>query len=303
MFHHFHGGKHPVAQGSISAHTFEDMLHFVGLERIIGAQEFLDRALSCTLRGDEVCLTFDDNLLCQYEIALPIMEKHELTAFWFVFTGPLDGPAGTLEYFRHFRTVAFQSVDEFYNAFFATLDGHDLKAEIASALASIDINNYLAEFGFYTFNDRKFRYIRDKVLGLKRYESIMHIMMEEKHYDRAAARSLLWMSPEQWKQLHSCGHIIGMHTHTHPTDLSALPIESQRQEYSLNYAALSEILGSAPRCVSHPCNSYSKDTLDILRALGIEFGFRANMLKIPAPSNLEWPREDHANLERAMRVK
>ena len=47
--------------------------------------------------------------------------------------------------------------------------------------------------------------------------------------------------------------------------------------------------------MSHPCNSYSHDTLMILRELGISLGFAANM-QVRGQSELEYPREDHANL-------
>ena len=36
-------------------------------------------------------VTFDDNLKCQYDIALPILDKYSLKAFWFIYTSPLDG--------------------------------------------------------------------------------------------------------------------------------------------------------------------------------------------------------------------
>jgi hypothetical protein len=48
--------------------------------------------------------------------------------------------------------------------------------------------------------------------------------------------------------------------------------------------------------MSHPCNSYNDATLVILRELGIVLGFCSNMLRPIAPSPLEYPREDHANL-------
>ena len=51
--------------------------------------------------------------------------------------------------------------------------------------------------------------------------------------------------------------------------------------------------------MSHPCNSYNAATLSLLRELGITLGFRANMAKLGL-SELEYPREDHANLVRAL---
>jgi hypothetical protein len=48
--------------------------------------------------------------------------------------------------------------------------------------------------------------------------------------------------------------------------------------------------------MSHPCNSYTADTLSILAELGISLGFRATMRGAADASALERPREDHANI-------
>lgn len=301
MFHHFHGLGHPIAQGSISDEEMEAMLLHVGVKRFVSAQEFATRVLENSLRGDEVCISFDDNLLCQYDVALPVLKKYSLTAFWFVFTGSTDGEAGSLEVFRHFRTVCFQSIDEFYEQFFADLENGPLGAEVKAALVGVDLPRYLAEAAFYSLADRKFRYIRDKILGAARYNFVMTSMMKSFSYDPVRAADSLWMRPEHWNELDREGHVIGLHTHNHPTDLAALPVEMQRSEYFQNFRSLEQVLQKKPFAVSHPCNSYSAETLTVLKDLGISLGFRANMLKIPAPSLLELPREDHTNLLREIK--
>jgi hypothetical protein len=40
----------------------------------------------------------------------------------------------------------------------------------------------------------------------------------------------LWITPEQVRQLHRCGHVIGLHSHTHPTRLNRLPPTQQKAE-------------------------------------------------------------------------
>ena len=70
MFHHFHGNGHPVVLGSIDASQLADMLGFLGeRSRILGAREGMEKALARRLGQDEICLTFDDSLLCQMEVA------------------------------------------------------------------------------------------------------------------------------------------------------------------------------------------------------------------------------------------
>ena len=99
MFHHFHDEeKHIVGQGSISADRLYNMLNFYGKNHnILSAEEFLHRAENHTLLEKDVCLTFDDGLLCQFEIAYPVLKQYGVTAFWFIYTSPLDGVLEKLE--------------------------------------------------------------------------------------------------------------------------------------------------------------------------------------------------------------
>ena len=53
--------------------------------------------------------------------------------------------------------------------------------------------------------------------------------------------------------------------------------------------------------VSYPCNSYDKNTLKHMQDMGIQIGFRANLADIRLEdASLEYPRQDHANILRAM---
>ena len=81
MFHHFHDGRHPAGQGSLSAHELADVIRFLGPARILPAREWLTRALAGTFDRGDLCLTFDDNLRCQYDVALPVLRHRIITNF------------------------------------------------------------------------------------------------------------------------------------------------------------------------------------------------------------------------------
>ena len=168
MYHHFHDNqKHIVGQGSISAETFNDMLDFYGKDHnIIGAGEFLQKSEAGTLSPADVCLTFDDGLLCQYDVAYPVMKDRGLTAFWFIYTSPLDGVIEKIELYRHFRFSKFSDIEDFYSAFFNIVAAND--PEAMAAIHSFDPDQYLKEFPFYTPNDKRFRYMLDRVLGVSK---------------------------------------------------------------------------------------------------------------------------------------
>jgi peptidoglycan/xylan/chitin deacetylase (PgdA/CDA1 family) len=293
MFHHFYDGKHPRGQGAISAQDLADIITHVGREHILPADEWMRRVLHNELRGNEVCLTFDDALRCQFDIALPVLREFGLTAFWFVYSSVFQGNIEPLEIYRHFRTTAFSSVEEFYQTFFqAVTDEHK---------AAVVPQSYLAGFPFYTDDDRMFRYLRDVVLGVERYNDTVKAMIAASDFDTAGAAQSLWMKDEHLQMLGAEGHVVGMHSYTHPTCLAGLPLKFQEVEYRKNFDHLAEVLGENPVCMSHPCNSYTPDTLALLDRLGLKMGFRANMENLSGRSRFELPREDHANLMKTIR--
>lgn len=299
MFHHFHSATHAAGQGSISAAQLAEIIERVGPRRILPAHQWLRCALSATLKPTDVCLTFDDNLRCQYEVALPVLQSYNLTAFWFVYTSVCQGTIEPLEVYRQFRTTGFTSIQAFYKAFFIaaerSADGNDVRAR----LAGFRPREYLTEYPFYSDDDRRFRFLRDELLGPDKYAAIMDGLIAQSGMNVRETAQELWMAPNELQELHSAGHVIGLHSHSHPTRIERLPFEAQRDEYRQNFDYLSGLLGEGPKTMSHPCNSYSRDTLAILRGLGIVIGFRANM-QTCGRSELEYPREDHANLLGAM---
>jgi hypothetical protein len=52
--------------------------------------------------------------------------------------------------------------------------------------------------------------------------------------------------------------------------------------------------------MSHPCGNYNIDTLQILKSMNIEIGFRSDSSVTDIKSSLEIPREDHTNILREM---
>ena len=161
--------------------------------------------------------------------------------------------------------------------------------------------DYLGEFPFYTAEDRWFRYLRDQMLGPDLYEKSMIELMQEFKYDQLEGMKELWMSEHQLGEIASAGHSLGLHSFSHPTQISKLDYASQKIEYEKNLVHLEKILGKDEiTSMSHPCGDYNQDTLNILRDLKIKVGFRSNIVN-RKKSDLEIPREDHANIFKLMR--
>lgn len=297
MLHHFHGGPHPKGQGAIDGEQFADLLKALGRDRILSAEEWMTRTTEGRLLDGDLCITFDDALRCQYDIALPVLEHFGITAFWFVYSSVCEGGVEPLEVFRYFRTVAFPEIDAFYSAFDAAWAGSEHAETIAAGIAKVDFDGYYPEIKIYTTVDRRFRYIRDEILGPERYEAIIWRMIRIAGWADRIPTDLLWLDNDCLRKLAAGGHAIGLHSYSHPTLLEKLPLPEQRVQYERNFNHIQKTIGAAPTSVSHPGNSYLPETLPILRDLGITVGFRADMSKTDF-SRLELPRMDHALLVR-----
>ncbi len=300
MFHHFHTPGAPCAQGSITAAQLADMIGFLGREHILPAREWYDKALRGTLKPGELCFTLDDNLRCQYDIALPVFEQFGITAFFFIYSAVSKGLLENLEIYRVFRTDYFPSVDAFYAAFEAFVTAHFADLKLGEALSGFRPASYLTPFPFYTDADRRFRYIRDELLKPERYNAAMDAMIAAQGLDKFVMAKALWMDDTQLKALADKGHMVGLHSFSHPTRLCHLPDGAQAEEYSRNFAHIAEATGVAPVTMSHPCNSYSPQTLALLEGMGIRLGFCSNMGEVPNRGKLEFAREDHANIMKRM---
>lgn len=300
MFHHFHNEQHPIGQGSLSADQFERMIDWL-TERysLLNADEYLFKLKQKKLDKSDICLTFDDALLCQSEIAAPILKKRNIQAYFFVYSSPFMGNPDYLEIYRYFRTTEFESIDSFYEKFFdKTRSIFEDDYEIAKN--NYDENKYLKAFPFYTENDKWFRYLRDNTLGKERYEVIMLALMSQHKFNPAIIKKMLWMNEDSLTGLLKDGHTIGLHSYSHPTTLHLLDKKSQEDEYRKNYKHLSELLNINLFAMSHPCGNYNSDTLEILNAKNIGIGFRSNNSIKEVKSSLEIPREDHANILKEM---
>ncbi len=210
MFHRFHGNGHPQVQGSISGGVLADLIGCLGRANILAAEEWMCRAREGALSDNDICLTFDDALRCQYDVALPVLRDFGLTAFWFVYSSVFEGNIEPLEVYRYFRTTEFPSIDDFYRQFFAAASSR-FPDEYGSWSDGFNPDVYLADFPFYTRDDRFFRYLRDEKLGPDRYNALMTAMMNVHRFDVAAIAGQLWMTNEHLRVLHGQGHVIGLH--------------------------------------------------------------------------------------------
>ena len=303
MFHHFHDEKkHIVSQGSINSDEFKQMLCFLQNNyEIVDANEWCERAINNRLKPNQICLTFDDALACQYDVAYPVLEELNIKAFWLIYTSIYTGALEKLEIYRHFRFNSFDSTEAFYDAFFKTaiLKQDSIGIEIENVIKQFDPADYLQQFTFYSDSDKLFRYLRDCVLKEEKYHFIMDSMITDMGYDIEKSIHLLWITEKQILDLHNNNHIIGLHSHTHPTAMASKTYSEQMHEYKENKRILEKVTQGDIYTISYPCNSYNDDTDEIMKSLKIRLGFDA-IMSGKQNNCLHFPRKDHAYVMQEM---
>ena len=308
MFHHFHdNGIHTKGQGSIDKDDFYKMINFIGRKNILDADVFYEKFKNNKLKNNEVCLTFDDAIKSQIDIALPVLEELKIKSFFFVYTSMFEGKPDNLEFFRYFRMNYFNSVYEFYDSFYKILD-KDLKSFFENNIDKIKEKKI--KHPVYSIEDIKFRLVRDIFLTKIQYEEIMFSMFKEKQFNHKDFSKKLFFQKNDLQTLNNLGHLIGLHSHNHPTLLEKLNYDEQKNEYEKCLSSISNILKKPKneiKFMSHPCGSYNNDTLEILKELGIELGFKQIMKIEPEKgmkkinnSFLEIARQNHSEIYKKM---
>lgn len=300
MFHHFHDDQHPRTQGSLSSSEFIRMIDWLNKHySILNASQYKEGLENSTLKNNDICLSFDDALKCQYDVALPALESLGIQAFFFVYSSAFGENPDPLEIYRYFRTVCYPDIGTFYNDFFRAVEQMNRRKFSRSKTKYAQLD-YLSACPFYTENDKWFRYLRDQYLLEHEYDEVMQGLMATHDFNANSVKGNLWMSEADLSALDNGGHVIGLHSYSHPTRMSQLSRAEQESEYQYNYDHLVDLLGKPIKAMSHPCGDYNQQTLQILEGMGIEIGFRSNMSVREIHSPLEVPREDHANVLKEM---
>ena len=100
------------------------------------------------MKENEVCLTFDDAIKCQIDVALSVLEDLKIKSFFFVYTSMFEGKPDNLEIFRYIRMNLFNSVDEFY------MDFYKVKVKISTNSEPRSLKTFACHFNPHSFDYR-----------------------------------------------------------------------------------------------------------------------------------------------------
>lgn len=249
-------------------------------KRIINAKNFIDKSINNTLNCKDICITFDDLLKCQIELALPILNKYNIKAFFFINTCPLNSIPDKLEEIKYFRFNYFKSIDDFYNEFYDVLLNSKYKNKILTELENYNKNKYSnnlnkTNHNFYSSKDLEYRYIRDNILLEEEYYGLIKILYKKYNFDIKEHFSKIWMNKTDIIKLDNQGHIIGGHVHSHSIQYGA-GRKTQNLNLKKNLDIIKNILNKNIHYVSWPSDhkTIKKDYKDEIEKNKIILAFR-----------------------------
>ena len=118
MFHNFHDNKfYKKNIGTISSKHLEKIIKFIGPKNISNPDKIYNNFDHKLKKIPKVFFTFDDGLKCHMDIVLPVLQKYNIKAFFFIFTNHFEN-SNTIETMRFFRENIYKNINLFYKDFF-----------------------------------------------------------------------------------------------------------------------------------------------------------------------------------------
>ncbi len=296
MFHRFVPEGRVSAQGALTPSRLRSILEDLRGSGVIDASEWMERLASGSLAGHR-CLTFDDGLRSQLDLALPVLEDVDIRAFWFIPTGVFGDARPVAELLAHALDES-DDVDVMLRSFCDIAEGLVGAPPDASGLSAYRLQAQ-RRFPFYSDLDCEYRYVRNS-LTPEVLERTVEQVLETHGFERSDLDARIFVGAVDVQRLVAAGQTIGLHSHTQPFDIASLPVEQQHREYERNLQDLERTTGVRSESVAHPLGSYGPETLTLLEELGIVCGFRSDALSgvglTPGAGPLEFARIDAAAL-------
>jgi peptidoglycan/xylan/chitin deacetylase (PgdA/CDA1 family) len=245
--------------------------------------------------------TFDDGIRGQLTNAVPVLQRYGLSAAFYI-PGSVFDPAGRLPLLerQRFLQYAYGDYREFLERFAAAVASIAPEVKESdltpSAAALARMGAFLAEYPFYSVEERYYRYLRDKILSPDVFAEAIDRLFQARFGSDRALLDAYYFSAADVRDLSAQGMTVGCHGYAHE-HLPRLP--DQRIDIERGIETLTDIVGERPQTMSYPFGSYDARTLDLMRDLDMVFAFTtANQTAtITRDQPFQIPRRDIAMLK------
>ena len=250
IFHRVLSEPDPLFPDEMHAQRFDTVCGWLkSWFNVLALDEAVARLKAGTLPSRAACITFDDGYADNYHVAMPILQKHGVTATFFIATGFLDGG-------RMWNDTIIESVR-------------------ACALSVLDMSCVgLGQYPVATLEEKK-----DAIAALVhqiKYRAIderIDITNRVAHRARVQPPRNLMMTSHEVRAMRLAGMQIGAHTMCHPI-LARLSDEQVRQEIEGSRIFLEQLLGERVGLFAYPNGKpgedYTPQTVEVVRSLGFD---------------------------------
>lgn len=256
IFHRVLPQPDPLFPGEVDVRQFDQMLGWVGRWcNVLPLDEGVRRLGEGTLPARAAAITFDDGYADNHDHAMPILQRHGMTATFFIATSFLDG--GRMWNDTIIEAVRSSTADQ--------VDLQDFGVAPPPGASQWPLGSVAQR-----------RELIGATLGRIKYAD----PAERMGLANAIAARLggklpgdLMMSSAQVRQLRQGGMQIGAHTHTHPI-LARLGRDAARQEIVTSKRHLETLLDEPVSLFAYPngrpTQDYVGETVDVLRDIGFK---------------------------------
>jgi peptidoglycan/xylan/chitin deacetylase (PgdA/CDA1 family) len=238
---------------------------FVSLQSLLAAE----RAGRFGNDSAKCLVTFDDGLRCQYEMALPILDRMGIPAAFFVLGGPyLHGKAATVHKL-HFARASLGDV-----AMMGLVDALCAERGIRESPAGLDIAAVRDSYRYDDETSARMKYFLNYLMPEDFVEAAVErafsaIGISETDFIRES-----YMTPAMIADLAKRG-LVGSHAVSH-RPLAKMGMAQARAELSESKAWIERVSGTSIDAVSYPLgnkDAVSRQIADEARAAGYRLGY------------------------------
>ncbi len=250
IFHRVLSEADPLFPQEMHAHRFDAVCGWLARWfNVLPLDRAVEQLGAGTLPARAACITFDDGYADNHDVALPILQRHGLTATFFIATGFLDG--GRMWNDTIIETVR-RSPLPLLDLSGLGLGLHPLGAvaERQAAIAAL-------------IGQIKYRPPAERVSLTEQLAQLAQVQLPRQ----------LMMSSGQVQSMHRAGMQIGAHTVSHPI-LARLDPQQARDEIQASRDVLEHLLGERVGLFAYPNGKpgedYSPENVELVRSLGFD---------------------------------
>lgn len=250
IFHRVLSEPDPLFPGEMHGSRFHEVCAWLkSWFNVLPLDEAVLHLKAGTLPTRAACITFDDGYADNHQVAMPILQRHGLTATFFIATGFLNGG-------RMWNDTVIEAIR-------------------GSKVSTLDLSSM--RLGCYPLKSVEERRVAIAAL----INQIKYLSVEERiniteQVANVAGMKLpdnLMMTSHEVKAMRFAGMQVGAHTVSHPI-LARLTDEQARKEIRDSKIFLEQLLGERVGLFAYPNgkprDDYTPQSVDLVRSLGFD---------------------------------